>query len=130
MSPRQYNDVTVISKEMALMNLGMRLKLEREACGLTQGAVAAIGGIQPNTQLLYESGMRCPRADYLSRLSATAIDVLFVVTGKRTPCTVAKRSVNEYALIKFLRAAEFSDKHAVEHIINRLAVTLRSKSHD
>lgn len=66
---------------MALMNLGMRLKLEREACGLTQSAVAAIGGIQPNTQLLYENGMRCPRADYLSRLSATAIDVLFVVTG-------------------------------------------------
>ena len=130
MSLRQYNGAIVISKGMALMSLGMRLKLEREACSLTQSAVAAIGGIQPNAQLLYESGMRCPRADYLSRLSTTAIDVLFVVTGKRTPYAVAELSADEYTLIKFLRTADFSDKHAVEHIINRLAVTLRNKSHD
>ncbi|MGS0737252.1 helix-turn-helix domain-containing protein [Pseudomonas sp. GG8] len=112
------------------MNLSMRLKLEREACGLTQSAIAVIGGIQPNTQLLYESGTRCPRADYLSRLSATAIDVLFIVTGKRTPYAVAKLPADESALIKFLRAADFSDKHALEHIINILAKTLRNKRHD
>lgn len=127
MSLRHYNGAIVISKGMALMSLGIRLKLEREACRLTPSAVAAI---QPNAQLLYENGTRCPRADYLSRLSTTAIDVLFVVTGKRTPCAVAELSADEYALIKFLRTADFSEKHAVEHIINRLAVTLRNKSHD
>jgi len=112
------------------MNLGMRLKREREVCGLTQSAVAAIGGIQPNAQGLYENGMRCPRADYLSRLSATAIDVLFVVTGRRTPYAVAQLSADEYMIIEFLRTAGFSDKHAIEHIINRLAVTLQNKSYD
>jgi len=127
---RRYNDVIVLSKGMALMSLGMRLKREREACGLAQAAVAAICGIQPNAQRLYENGLRCPRADYLSRLSATAIDVLFVVTGQRTPYTVAQLSADEYAFISFLRTSDFFDKHAVEHIINRLAVNLRNMSHD
>jgi len=126
----QYSGVIGLSKRMEFMNLGMRLKREREACGLTQSAIAAIGGVQANAQGLYESGMRCPRADYLSRLSATAIDVLFVVMGIRTPHAVAQLSDGEAALIRFFRAANCADKHAIEHVIHALAANLRNKSHD
>lgn len=106
---------------MASIRLGIRLKREREACGLTQSAMAAIGGVQPHAQGRYENGTRFPRADYLSRLSATAIDVLFVVTGRRTPYTVVQLSADEYALIKFLRTADLGDKHTIEHINRDLA---------
>jgi transcriptional regulator with XRE-family HTH domain len=106
---------------MVLMSLGRRLKLEREACGLTQSAIAAIGGVQPNAQFLYESGMRCPRADYLSRLTVTAIDVLFVVTGRRKQYAVAQLPKDEYALIQFFRTADVSDKYAIEFIIKYIS---------
>lgn len=112
------------------MSLGIRLKLEREACGLTQSAIAAIGGVQTNAQFLYESGVRCPRADYLSRLSIMNIDVLFVVTGRRKKYSVSQLTTDEYSLIRFFRTADFEDKHAMEHIINVLVAALRNKSRD
>jgi len=112
------------------MNIGTRLKNERKACGLSQSTLSFIGGVQPNAQGHYEKGVRYPQADYLIRLSATAIDVLFVVTGRRTPNAVAQLPAGEEALIVSLRTMNVLDTQAVEHIIHMLAKPLQNEGRD
>lgn len=65
-------------------HLGSRLKLERQRLGLSQSAMATLGGIQPNAQCVYERGQRSPRAGYLAKLSAAGADIVFLLTGDRT----------------------------------------------
>lgn len=65
--------------------IGQRLKEERLRLKLSQSVLGSIGGVETNAQGNYESGSRFPRADYLSRISTTGIDVAYVVTGLRLP---------------------------------------------
>ena len=65
--------------------LGARLREERERVTLTQALLAAHGGVKPLTQGSYEAGKSFPNAEYLAKIAAFGIDVLYVVTGQRTP---------------------------------------------
>jgi transcriptional regulator with XRE-family HTH domain len=62
-----------------------RLKEERVRLGLTQEELALLGGIKVNAQSVYERGARTPNAKYLSNVDKAGVDVLYVITGKRTP---------------------------------------------
>lgn len=64
-----------------MTGIGPRLKRERLRLKLSQSAMGAIGGVETNAQDNYENGIRSPRADYLSRISAAGVDVTYVVTG-------------------------------------------------
>lgn len=64
-----------------MIGIGPRLKQERIRLKLSQSALGAIGGVETNAQGNYESGIRFPRADYLSRVADAGIDVAYVVTG-------------------------------------------------
>lgn len=64
-----------------MTGIGPRLKRERLRLKLSQSAMGAIGGVETNAQGNYENGIRSPRADYLSRISAAGVDVTYVVTG-------------------------------------------------
>lgn len=75
--------------------IGKRLKEERARLKLTQLKFAAIGGILANAQLKYEQGLRSPSALYLARLSEAGVDVLYVVTGKRSQ----KADETDFALL-------------------------------
>ncbi|PAU76754.1 XRE family transcriptional regulator [Halomonas salipaludis] len=66
------------------MAIGQRLREERERLGMTQSAFSAVAGVTKNTQLLYESDQRSPKADYLERLAGIDADVQYVVTGIRS----------------------------------------------
>ncbi|MGR3885621.1 helix-turn-helix domain-containing protein [Pseudomonas sp. 1152_12] len=66
------------------MSIGSRLKAERVRLGLSQAAIGNIGGVAVNAQGRYENGIRFPRADYLANVASAGVDVLFVITGKRT----------------------------------------------
>lgn len=61
--------------------IGTRLKEERKRLGLSQTELGAIGGIEPNSQGLYERGQRFPNATYLSLIADSGADILYVVTG-------------------------------------------------
>lgn len=61
--------------------LGFRLKQERQRLGLTQTALAKIGGIAPNAQGHYESGKRWPKADYLQSVSAAGVNISYLIGG-------------------------------------------------
>ena len=62
-----------------------RLREERIRLGLTQEELAVLGGIRVNAQSVYERGARVPNANYLSNVARAGVDVLYVVTGERTP---------------------------------------------
>jgi len=66
------------------MAFGDRLKTERKRLGLSQEALGARGGVATNAQGNYEAGKRTPDATYLAGIAAAGVDVLYVLTGKKT----------------------------------------------
>jgi transcriptional regulator with XRE-family HTH domain len=73
------------SRSMTMESLSSRLREERKRLCLTQAAFAKIGGVAANAQVHYESGSRCPKADYLQRISAVGVDINYVISGNFTP---------------------------------------------
>ena len=65
------------------MGFGTRLAEERKRLGLKQAEFAALVGTDVPKQSLYENGRRELRADYLARLAAAKVDVIYVLTGRR-----------------------------------------------
>ncbi|MCF3193530.1 MULTISPECIES: helix-turn-helix domain-containing protein [Pseudomonas] len=63
---------------------GERLKNERLRLKLTQAQLADAGGVGRHAQSCYERDITQPRADYLAAITLLGIDVLFIITGKRT----------------------------------------------
>src|SRR3712207_3697938 len=66
------------------MHFGVRLKEERRRLGLGQAEFAAQVGSDAAKQSLYERGQRQLRAAYLARLDSVGVDLLYVLTGRRS----------------------------------------------
>ncbi|MEG3080852.1 S24 family peptidase [Halomonas sp. 5021] len=66
------------------MNIGERLKEERERIGLSQTALAQIGGVGKTTQIKYEKGASSPDSAYLSAVSDEGVDIFYVLKGHRS----------------------------------------------
>ena len=67
-----------------MSSIGERLRDERVRLGLSQGELGTAAGVTKNTQLLYESDKRSPKADYLSALHEIGVNTHFVLTGSRS----------------------------------------------
>jgi transcriptional regulator with XRE-family HTH domain len=65
------------------MGFGARLAEERKRLGLKQAEFASLVGTDVPKQSLYENDRRELRADYLARLAAAKVDVVYVLTAKR-----------------------------------------------
>jgi transcriptional regulator with XRE-family HTH domain len=65
------------------MNIGERLKEERERLGYSQYDFAAITGSSKGSQISWEKGRAFPNAEYLEAIAATGADILYIVTGER-----------------------------------------------
>lgn len=68
-----------------MSKIGERLREERKRLGMSQEAFGALAGVKTNAQFNYEAGNRSPDSDYLSALAKHGVDVLYVLTGRRTP---------------------------------------------
>jgi transcriptional regulator with XRE-family HTH domain len=66
------------------MTFGARLKEERKRLGFKQAEFAARVGRDVPKQSLYENNKRELRAAYLSRIADEGVDVLYVLTGRRS----------------------------------------------
>jgi transcriptional regulator with XRE-family HTH domain len=66
------------------MSFGTRLAEERKRLGLKQAEFADLVGTDVPKQSLYENDRRELRADYLARLAHADIDIVYVLTGKRS----------------------------------------------
>ncbi|RUR46225.1 XRE family transcriptional regulator [Vreelandella populi] len=67
-----------------MTSIGIRLREERVRLGFSQTELGDIAGITKNTQMLYESEKRVPKADYLSALDAIGVNTHYVLTGNRS----------------------------------------------
>lgn len=92
-----------------LLDIGLRLREERERLGFTQPAFGAVGGVQKLAQLKYEKGERFPGADYLAAVAKVGADVQYIVTGVRCPGML---SGDESELLESFRAAPLAVKAA------------------
>lgn len=100
--------------------LGTRLKEERKSLGLSQQQFAAIGGVEANAQGKYESGERTPRSDYLTALGCQGVDVLYLLSGRRTPLRAEALTDAEREIIVHYRTLTLADQDA----IGQLALSL------
>ncbi len=66
------------------MTFGARLKEERRRLGLKQAEFADLVGTDVPKQSLYETDKRQLRGAYLERVSKAGVDVVYVITGRRS----------------------------------------------
>lgn len=104
-----------------MKDLGSRLKAERKRLGLSQQDFGAIGGVEANAQGKYENGERIPRSDYLAALGKKGMDVLYVLSGERTPITVDSLTEAERAIITHYRALNEEDQSAISQLATSLS---------
>jgi len=105
-------------------HLGSRLKEERKTLGLSQQEFAAIGGVEANAQGKYESGERTPRSDYLAALGFKGVDVLYLLSGRRTPLRIESLTDAERAVIIHYRALTDVDQDAISQLALSLSECL------
>lgn len=66
------------------MNIGDRLKAERERLGHSQDQWASVTGIHRNTQVKYEKREGSPNAEYLAAIQCIGADINFIITGEKS----------------------------------------------
>lgn len=104
-----------------MSSIGERLRAERDRLGLNQGAFGEIGGVNRNTQANYEKDDRSPDATYLAAVAAAGVDVLYVLTGQRTPQAEQALSVREQSVVYNFRVLSEADKAAMQRLSDALA---------
>lgn len=82
----KFTDYSAIVKQdfSKQMSFGTRLAEERKRLGLKQAEFADLVGTDVPKQSLYENDRRELRADYLARLAYADVDIVYVLTGKRS----------------------------------------------
>ena len=104
-----------------MKDLGSRLKEERKRLGLSQQDFGSIGGVEANAQGKYESGERIPRSDYLAALGKKGIDIMYVLSGERTPIATDTLNEAERAVITHFRALSEDDREAISQLATSLS---------
>lgn len=104
-----------------MLNIGERLKEERVRLGYNQTDFAAIAGVAKTSQFNYEKGERSPDAEYLAATAAIGLDVLYVVTGVRTPTAVEGFSAEEADLVARYRQLSPGDQFGAAKMVTALA---------
>ncbi|MDR8014086.1 helix-turn-helix domain-containing protein [Ectopseudomonas guguanensis] len=103
------------------MNIGERLKEERVRLGYNQGDFAAIAGVAKTSQFNYEKGERSPDAAYLAAVAEKGVDVLYVVTGRRTPEAFSSFNGDEIDLVEHYRQLPEDERQHTHKMVNALA---------
>lgn len=101
--------------------IGNRLREERKRLALNQTEMATYGGVQLSAQSNYEKGERSPSAEYLAGIAAIGADVLYIITGVRTPKANDSLSQDEVRLVKNYNQVGKEDKAAAQQLLSTLA---------
>lgn len=91
-----------------MFTLGSRLRDERKRLGMNQTEFVELIGVSRGSQVAYEADKKIPGGAYLASIEKVGIDVLYVLTGKRTPKTegLTTESPEEKALLENYRAMD------------------------
>lgn len=104
-----------------MQHIGDRLKEERKRLGLNQTQFATLGGVQLTAQVTYEKGTRYPDAKYLSSIAAGGVDVLYVLTGNRTPKGTDTLAEDAERLVDNYYKVDSVGKTAAQQLLSTLA---------
>lgn len=95
--------------------IGDRLREERERLGMSQDGLGAVGGVTGRAQRNYERGDRELGVGYLAAIAVAGVDVLYVVTGKRSTSVKAVQiSAREQTLLNNYEASSQEVKRAID----------------
>lgn len=72
------------------MNLGFRLKEERERLGMSQPAFAAVAGAKKHAQINWEKGVAYPNGAAFEAWAKIGVDILYVITGQKNSVGAVK----------------------------------------
>ena len=100
------------------VELGQRLREERNRKGLNQQDFARLGGVSRNSQTEYETGKTPPNSDYLTALGMAGVDVAYVLTGRRP---VGGLSAAEDDLVNWVRNLQAEDRAALMRIAETMS---------
>lgn len=100
------------------MDLGQRLKSERERLGMNQTEFAALAGASKHAQINWEKGVAAPNATALAAWASAGLDVLFVVTGQRAIPVEAAPSLTseETSLLADYHGSSSGDRAAIRQL--------------
>lgn len=87
-----------------MVDIGARLREERERLGFNQTNFSALGKAAKRAQVRYEAGERSPDLEYLAGVAEAGVDVLYIVTGDRK--TAAPSTFNPALLRDVVEGAE------------------------
>ena len=104
-----------------MTTIGERLREERTRLGLSQTDLASTGGVGKTTQINYEKCERSPDAAYLAAAAAVGVDVLYVLTGRRTPVAADALAEDEAELLDNYRKLAEKDRTAVQSVTLAMA---------
>lgn len=82
------------------VDIGARLKEERERLGMNQSDFAAIAEAGRKTQFNYEIGERAPDAGYLAAIAVAGADVQYIVTGRPGDTSAAQDVAVDWDLLE------------------------------
>ena len=82
-------------------SVGSRLREERERLGLSQTALASVGGASKSSQIRYEAADgNGPDCAYLGKVAEAGVDVAYVLTGKRAVAVHARAQTPDLELLQ------------------------------
>lgn len=92
------------------IEIGARLKEERERLGMSQVQFAGLGEVSKRAQITYENGESTPNAAYLAVIAKIGADVQYIITGV---CSSAALTTDEDELVRLFRAAPIEVKATI-----------------
>lgn len=104
-----------------MKKIGERLKHERERLDISAAKMAEIGGVVRTVQYNYEKNVSKPDAEYLAKISEIGVDILYVITGQRTPKGDAPLGDDEARLVKNYNRVGDNEKAAAQQLLSTLA---------
>lgn len=126
---KEYSTYVELSTPLVsrILNIGDRLKEERIRLGFNQAEFGAVAGVTKTTQFNYEKGARSPDSAYLAAIAATGVDVLYVLTGQRTPESEGALNEREKAVLDNYRALPEEDKASVQRLTDALKKSVKNR---
>ncbi|WP_418131496.1 helix-turn-helix domain-containing protein [Variovorax sp. 278MFTsu5.1] len=107
--------------EKIRLSIGVRLREERERLGMSQTAFAELGDVSLRAEQDWERGNSAPKADFLAVAATHGVDVLYVLTGQRTPKPTASLSQEQQALLDNYDHADEEGRAAARRVLSSLA---------
>lgn len=104
-----------------MIDIGERLRLERERLGLNQTQMAELFGKHKNTQVKYESNEKSPTAATLAMLAEQGVDMHFLFYGRYAEAAATGHAHDLLSAIYALPASHQAVAFGVVSMIKAIA---------